>query len=553
MKQHWKFATAALAVTLCAANMSALACTGLYVGKDASAEGTTIIARSEDISPSDYDKLHFVVPHSDEPGRVLEDINGFAYPLPDTTYQYTTMSDYADAGDGMYPAVCTNEMGVAVTGTVSAGPCDAWEEADPYVDAGVREGVLPALVAATSATAKEGVDNLLAAIDAYGSAEGNIVMIADQTEAWIVELYGGHQYAAMKMPADMVAVFGNQFMMGAVNPEDTENFVLSEGLLDTIDQLKLAAKDADGKYLIAQSVCGGKRSDGSNMRTWVGHQLFAPSTAGEYDTNTFYPLFYAPDEKVSLTDVMAVYRNRYQGTPHDLTLEGQEGNRAIAVSTTPETHIVQMFSDYPAASAAVSWIAAGGAEHSVFLPEFSGIADTHPAWQADSPEYSAESLYWSFKKVCGLADTNRALYSAGVETFWLLQEQAMIDQMAQAGETVKALYATDPEQGAQYVTALAADLAEAQMANADRLYAQLLTTVTHNAGLSASKTPVTFAPDLPLRPAAESKGYSVTWDAGANAVVLTKDGETVTVPLAGGDAYAVDGVTYVPMSFVDGL
>ena len=178
MKQPQKLLAAALAVTLTLGSVGAQACTGLYVGKDASAEGATIIARSEDISPSDYDKLHMVVPHSDEAGRYLEDINGFKIPLPDTTYQYTAMSDYASAGDGMYYAVCTNEMGVSVTGTVSASPCAAWKEADPRVEEGLREAVLPALVAATAATAKEGVDNLLAAVDAYGSAEGNIVMIA---------------------------------------------------------------------------------------------------------------------------------------------------------------------------------------------------------------------------------------------------------------------------------------------------------------------------------------------------------------------------------------
>lgn len=553
MKKHWKFATAALAATLVLGNVGSLACTGLYVGKDASADGTTIIARSEDISPSDYDKLHMVVPHSDEPGRFLEDINGFKYPLPDTTYKYTTMSDYAGAGDGVYPAVCTNEMGVAVTGTVSAGPCDAWEEADPYVDAGLREAALPALVAATAKTAKEGVDVLLSCVDAYGSAEGNVIMIADQSEAWIVELYGGHQYAAMKMPADQVAVFGNQFMIGAVDSADTENFVLSKDLLSTIDQLGLAVKNESGKYLIAQSVCDKQRSDGSNMRTWVGHNTLAPSTAGEYKTDTFYPLFYTPDQKVTLQDVMGIYRDRYEGTPYDLTLEGQEGNRAIAVSTTPETHIVQLYSDLPAATAAVSWIAAGGAEHAVFLPEFSGITETAAAWTLNAPVYAEDSAYWSFKKVCGLADTNRALYSQGVEDFWTLQESALIAKMNEAMGTVKSLYAADPEQGAAYVTALAADTLADQMKKSDQLFADLLTTVTHNAGLKAGKEPAAFSPNVPLRDAAGQKGYAVAWDGASNAVTLTKDGKTISVPLDGGDAFAVDGITYVPMSFVDGL
>ena len=46
-------------------------------------------------------------------------------------------------------------------------------------------------------------------------------MITDQSEAWIVEIYGGHHYCAMKMPDDKVAVCGNQNMIGLVDPNAT--------------------------------------------------------------------------------------------------------------------------------------------------------------------------------------------------------------------------------------------------------------------------------------------------------------------------------------------
>lgn len=566
MKKSMKFLSASLAATMLLSSTSALACTGVYVGKDASAEGTTIIARSEDISPADYQKIHTVVPHSDEPGRFIEDINGFKLPLPDTTYKYTVMSDYASAGDGMYAAVCTNECGVSVTGTVSASACAAWYEADPKVETGLREAVLPAVVAACASTAKEGVEKLLAVVDEYGSAEGNIVMIADQEEAWIVEIYGGHEYCAMQMPADQVAVFGNQFMIGAVDPEDTEHYILSDGLLSTIDELGLAVKDEDGKYLIAQSVCDQGRSDSSNMRTWIGHVTFAPSSVGEYDTDTFYPLFYTPDEKVSVLDVMDLYQDRYEGTEYDMLQEGNEGLRPIAVSTTPETHIVQIFDDNPTSCSAVTWLAMGGGEHSVFLPEFSGVTEVDPAYELDSPTYTDGSVYWTFKKVCALADTDRALYSKGVQDFWKLQEELLFDQVQQANETVKTLYAQDPAQGTDYVNELAQSMTEKAMDQADQLYGDLLTTLTHNVGLSASKTPTTFVADAALRDAAGAKGYTVTWNAADSTIVLTKGDTAVTLTLGsktaqkGGEEislskapYAEQGVTYVPMDFVNSL
>lgn len=566
MKKTAKVFSAALAATVALSNVSALACTGLYVGKEASADGTTIIARSEDISPSDYQKVHKVVPHvENQPGRVLEDINGFQMPLPATTYQYTMMSDYSTAGDGVYPAVCSNEMGVSVTGTVSASPCAAWKEADPYVENGLREAVLPAAVACCSATAKEGVENLLKIVDEYGSAEGNIVMIADQNEAWIVEIYGGHQYAAMKMPADAVAVYGNQFMIGLVDPAATEGYIFSDELFSTIDELGLAVTE-DGKYHLAKSITDETRSDGNNMRTWIGHKVLAPSSVGAYDSDTFYDLFYTPDEKVTLDDVMGIYRNRYEGTEYDADLPGNEGMRAIAVSTTPETHIVQIHDDYPTQSAAVTWVAPGGAEHSVFLPELSGITDTADAWKTDSAIYTDNSVYWTFKQICGLADTDRTLYTQGVEDYWTLQEAMMQAEMEQAGEQAKTLYAQDEAKGDAYVTALAEEMVEEQMANAEHLYAELLTVVTHNNGLSSGKTPVTFEATTALREAAQFKGYTVGWNAADGAITLTKGSDKISLKAGSATAvkngqevelsaapYTQNGVTYVPMSFVQGL
>lgn len=556
MKKHFtRIMSTALAVFLLLSSFgSAFACTGLYVGKDVSADGSIIIARSEDIGAV-YDKLQTYVPASDEAGRVMEDeINGFSYPLPAHTYGYTQMEDYADAGDGLYAAVCVNDKGVAITGTVTAYGCDTWCESNPFVDDGLREAVIPCLAAATSATAKEAVEVLTGAVDTYGSESGHIVLIADQQEAWILEVYSGKHYVAMKLPDDQVAVFGNQFMIGAIDPEDTENFVVSEGFEEALEEAGLTKKDEDGKILAAQSVCNGERSVGSNLRNWGGMHLLAPSLAGEeFDNDTFYPLLYTPDnDKVTLQDVFEVYRCRYEGTAYDLSLEGQENNRAIAASGTPDTHVVQLFADMPAQHAAVTWLAFAGGEHSVFIPEFSGVNQLPAAFGVDAPSYSPDSAYWAFKRICGLADTNRALYSEGVQNFWKLQEEAFIAQAPAKLEKIKALAESDPDAAVDYVNADLAGAYSDVLKKSDALYNQLLTLVSRNAGYASSRWKA-LDPSVPLRTAAEAKGYTVTWDAAAQAAVLTKGSATKTVSVNGEDAVLIGGVTYVPYSFVEGL
>ena len=95
-----------LSVTLAGAMLrstSALACTGVYVGKDVSDQGTYLIARSEDQGQGDYNKMFQVQPRVENvPGRFITDTaTGFQIPLPATTYKYTYVPDYTRGDDGM--------------------------------------------------------------------------------------------------------------------------------------------------------------------------------------------------------------------------------------------------------------------------------------------------------------------------------------------------------------------------------------------------------------------------------------------------------------------
>ena len=75
--------------------------------------------------------------------------------------------------------------------------------ADPLVEHGISEFTAVDLVTCQSATAREGTEKLLSLIDEYGSSEVNIALIADQQETWYIEMYSGHQYAAVKLPTRM--------------------------------------------------------------------------------------------------------------------------------------------------------------------------------------------------------------------------------------------------------------------------------------------------------------------------------------------------------------
>lgn len=567
MKKTVRFFTAFMAAILLLGSVSASACTGVYVGKDVSDQGTIIIARSEDQAWGDVNKRYMVQERVENvSGRYIEDKEtGFQLPLPPTTYKYTYTPDYTQGG-GMYPAMCSNEYGVNVSATVSTSPCEKLEQADPFVEAGIAEATMATGVGAVSKTAREAVEVLLNYIDTYGASQGNTVMMSDQNEAWIVEIYSAHHYCAMKMPDDMVAVFGNHNMIGLVDPKATpeDGYIYSEGLFELIDQLGLAVKEGE-LYHLAKSVDENARQPYNNMRNWAGMRILAPSQAGEYNGDAFYPLFYQPDQKVSVLTVMEVYRDRLEDTPLDVTLEGQEKNRVIGTQKSSQIHILQSFPDWPASCSSITWLCLGNAEHSVFIPTFSGITDTASAYKVDGDTYDGDGAFWKCKRICTLAEQDREVYSQGVRDFWKQQEELMYQEMLDAAPTMLAKYAESRETGERYVTELGIQMSERTFRYSDNLYRKLVTTLIHNTGLG--RTPVTFLPDVPLRQIAESKGYTVTWNAADGSTTVTKGNVTYTITpeeytckVSGGEdielthyAYVYDGVTYIPMDFANTL
>ena len=74
MKCIVKYLAALLVAAIPLSSTAALACTGVYVGKDASDQGTIIIARSEDQAWGDVNKRYMVQERMENvPGRYLED------------------------------------------------------------------------------------------------------------------------------------------------------------------------------------------------------------------------------------------------------------------------------------------------------------------------------------------------------------------------------------------------------------------------------------------------------------------------------------------------
>ena len=484
---------------------SALACTGLYVGKKASADGTTLIAHTVDGSNSGQGDVFAIPGVYNVPGRVFTAAEGKEFPLPDTTWAYTTtpFTRSNPLYGHVYDGTTANEKGVSCTGAVTCYTTEEIAAADPLMgrgQGGLAESFLCQLVAMCASTAREGVEVLGKYVEMFGNAENNTIMIADQNEAWYVEYYTGHQWCAVRMPEDCVAVFGNMFMLGAVDV-NSEDVICSEGLISMPQEAGLAVFTEDGLIDLYTTYSGGvaAHKDTSNRRNWYGHMMLAPSTVDpNYTTDTRYDLFYQPDEPVTLKQLFEVSRARFEGTPYcpeendDVTFM-----RVIGVEVQVNIGIAQTFDNLPPEMAVVTWTSNSNAEHGVYLPVSNLITDTAESFKYQPAKNGIDLnlAHYHFKRLCALAEQDRRLYGAGVRAYWSqMEDQLIADYPAVMAETQRLLN-EDKAAAQEYITKYTIDLQNKAVEDADTMFNELFWYMIVNTNIK--NDPLTVKPFVP--------------------------------------------------------
>lgn len=478
MKKTVSFILAAAAFLFCWVGFRAEACTGLYIGKKCSADGTVIFGRCNDYSPPTimpYIEIREAV--AGVPGRVVKGINGFRWELPENTCRFVAVP-YPEISDyGAFSSVAMNEYGVALTATITGYCCREALAADPSVEGGIAEETIPNVLAPCSRTAREAIELLAKVIDEIGSAEQNIIMVADQNEAWYMEIYSGHQYCAVRMPEDAVAVFGNEFMLDTVNYKDKDGVICSENLFKLPVKEGFAVLDENGGMNLRRTYGGdGRFYDFSHLRTWGGHRLLSPTTVGDYEHDTYYPLFFRPDGKVSLEQVMELFRDRYFGTKYNPEENDAWQNRVIGDESQEEVHIVQVRDDLPASMACVTWLTLSEAAHAPFVPVSSAITDCNPSYKycAQDWGYHKDQAQHIYKRINSICAQNRSIYSKGVKDYWKIVEEHMMDEFEKVSARAAETYSKSPSEAGRMLTDYCTGMQDDCIADAERIFDEMM-------------------------------------------------------------------------------
>ena len=447
---------------LLVSTISANACTAVYVGKDVSTDGTIILAKSNDYQDVWGNHVTITERVENEPGRKMpvDNAGTVMADLPATTYRYVSTpfmeSAMALNGLGRDATICENEYGVVMIMSITSFSNAAALQADPLIEDGLTEFTAVDLVTCQSATAREGVEVLLSLIDQFGSSEVNIAMIADQKEAWYIEMYSGHQYAAVKVPSDKVCAFGNEFSLEYVS--DYEDSILSPDLEKLAKDNDFAVYGENNELNILSTYSGAEVvTNYSHMRTWIGHQILAPSAYGDYNKEDLYPLCFAPDEKVSVQDVMEIMRNRFENTEYSPDETGRTDMRVIGTDTALSVHIGQIDPTLPADMSSVIWESTGPAIYGVFVPISNAVTSiSEPYSRSQSADeagiFDTENYpYYRFKELTTLCVEQNAykIYGQPVRTYWHEAEAGMTAGM---NTVLKNASGMDHETAARYLT-----------------------------------------------------------------------------------------------------
>lgn len=310
-------------------------------------------------------------------------------------------------------------MGISATETIRIR--DEVLAIDPFTESGMSEGNIPRLVLPYIGSAKEGVLYLANMVEQYGMTSPEAVTFIDDDGIWYMEVLSGHQWAAHRLPDDEYACIGNDCLLDFYGPDDPENWLGSEGVIELAREAG-TYQELDGRFHLALSYSAGKR-DYSQLRIWASRRFFNGAAPDSYDVDTQYAFSEKPDQKIALQDIFALTRDRHENTPYATDVVGN--SRPIAIDRTGQAHFFQ----YKSGHVPVMWSCLSAPEFGVYLPVYSNVASLPDGLTVATADYDETSYSWQMRLISDLAVTDRALYSELVRVPFRELEDALIESV----------------------------------------------------------------------------------------------------------------------------
>ena len=425
-----------------------MACTTILVGKNASYDGSTMIARNDDSGSGHFMPKKFVVVHpEDHPAVYKSVISHVEIPLPGNPLRMTAMPN-AIEGKGIWAAAGVNAANVGMTATETITSNPRVLGADPLVPGGIGEEDLVMLVLPYIHSAREGVQRLGQLLETYGTYEMNGIAFQDVDEIWWLETIGGHHWMARRVPDDVYVVMPNQLGIDAFDLDDAfgaqNEFLCSADLrefiaknhLDLSTDGVLNPRDAFGSHDDADHVY-------NTPRAWYMLRTLNPNTfvwdgpdADYTPRSDDLPWCMNPEKKLTPEDVKYVLSSHYQGTPYDPYAsygdKSQRGMyRSIGINRNDFMALIQMRPDVPAEQSAIEWVAYASNAFNTMVPFYANVETTPAYLSCTTGEVSTDSFYWVSRMIAAMTDASYSkslIHAERYELAVLSASRALVNQ-----------------------------------------------------------------------------------------------------------------------------
>ncbi len=416
-------------------------CTSVQVGRLASEDGSVMTSHTCD---GNYRQWLTVVPGAKRaPGTVNKIMSGKLFTeTPWDMRGIVTAGEVPEVAETYaflntaYP--CLNEKGLAIGESTIMGREELYNPEGMFM---IEE--IERLMLERCTTARDAIRLAGELVRKYGYGDyGECITVADAKEVWHVEIFGagplakGGVWAAVRIPDDHVGVSANIPRISRIDLGDPEHYMASDNVHSLAEEMGFWDPKSGKPFRFWEAYSGKKPFD---VREFYVLSTLAPSlkldgAAGEL------PFSVKPEKKISVRDMLRLFRNTYEGHAFDQTKNLKvpkakddpqsvpspvatpwlsrewiallntlkpgiiEPARPIAAPYCSYATVLQLRGWLPPSVGAICWFAFDNSAQSARIPIFAGVAELPPSFEVSAQHrFRMDSAAWAFRRANRLA------------------------------------------------------------------------------------------------------------------------------------------------------
>lgn len=487
-------------------------CYMIAVGKKASADGSTMVARNCDSNSTEAQRIISVprMKHSSSETIRIPDSNNVIIPQVAETYAFTAITRMVDGDDIGMVAGGINEFQLSAGASTGGWLKKEVEDVSPIPEKVVGDYRMQ-LILERCKTAREAIKWLGDNVAEYGARTDNYIL-ADPNEVWLYEEYQDYHWAAVRLPDDCFLVEANSFRIGEINPEDTENCMCDSDLIPFA--VKHGFYDPNsGEPFIASQVYGTNERnrprgpiDENNQpyyslhRIWRGISLLNKDLKLDpYEPTKVYPLFVRPSKPLTPEDLINVLKDYYAGTELDeyeaaktttnTIVEPETGHyryspawcksRIIGCPQTITSWVTQSRDWLPNEIGGIIWAGLAAAASSPHLPYYACNLYTPKAYQigdaGDNSVYMKDSAYWLYENIGNLMNLFYDATYQFVKPVWAEFDRRHYEVQEKIEKIALEIYQKDPHKAAEFLTSYSNGIALEALEIGEKMLGEIFT------------------------------------------------------------------------------